>query len=216
MNKDLKLDIQTFRNIENVIFDLGGVLVQIDFLLPVRHLKKYGIENFVLNQLQQWELISQFEMGLITEEKFIHDLWDKLNQPAIEFEKLKEIWNSIIVDIPLEIFTCLEKMKKEYHLFVLSNTNPIHIQYLYTFLKEKRGIKNFEFYFQKVYYSFLLGCKKPDDSIFKYVIKDAKIDPSKTLFIDDTYVNVKKGEELGFQTFLMPTGKLLHEVIQCI
>lgn len=212
----LKFDNKIFKNIEYVIFDLGGVLVQIDFLKPLILFKEYGIENiqFIYNQDQQSELFTLFEKGLITEENFLNELWNNLSMPPIDYEKLKEIWNSIIIDIPSEVLSCLEILKNRYRLFVLSNTNVIHIQYLYSLLKEKKGIDNFEKYFQKVYYSFQIGCKKPEDKIFKHVIEDAKLDPVKTLFIDDTPTNIEKGKEFGFQVFLMPKGKLLSDTIR--
>ncbi|MCX7986347.1 MAG: HAD family phosphatase [Bacteroidales bacterium] len=203
---------------KNLLLDLGGVLVQIDFWRMTQAFEKLGIYNLekVYSHKLQTDIFDRFDKGLISEEEFRISLLQTFRiDKKISFAQFDSAWNQIIVDIPESIINCLRNLRKSYKLYLLSNTNSIHIRYLYEYLKKVRAVENFEELFDGVYYSFALGCRKPEDKIFLQVVEDAKVNPSTTLFIDDTYANIETAERLGFQVFLMPQGKLLSDIIRC-
>jgi putative hydrolase of the HAD superfamily len=203
--------------LDNILFDLGGVLVKIDFLRMAKAFEKIGLPH--LDQLyshqQQIDLFDQFDRGQISEDDFRRKLLSLHGLDHISNEQFDEAWNQIIVDTPEAVLKCLDWLRQHFNLFLLSNTNSIHIRYLNSYLQQKRGVDNFEAYFSRVYYSFKMGSRKPETKIFEHVLADSKIDPRRTLFIDDTQANVETAKQMGFQVFLMPLGKLLPDVIDC-
>lgn len=204
-------------SLDNLLLDLGGVLVKIDFQRMARAFERLGFPYLheMYSHQQQAELFDRFDKGQISEDDFRRELFLYHADKAITAEQFDEAWNTIIVDIPEEVLQCLQGLSRHFNLYLLSNTNTIHIRYLYGFLQRERGVQSFEGYFRKVYYSFKMGCRKPESTIFEKVIADAKIDPTRTLFIDDTLANIETAQQLGFQVFLMPQGKLLPDVVPC-
>ncbi|MGC8802998.1 MAG: HAD family hydrolase [Bacteroidales bacterium] len=204
-------------SLDNLLLDLGGVLVKIDFQRMARAFETLGFPHLheMYNHQQQMELFDRFDRGQISEDDFRRELFLNIAGKSITAEQFDEAWNKIIVDVSAEVLRCLERLSRHFNLFLLSNTNSIHIRYLYQLLQQERGVQNFEAYFRKVYYSYKMGCRKPERVIFEQVIADATLVPSRTLFVDDTLANIETAQQLGFQVFLMPAGKLLSDVILC-
>ncbi|HOK98925.1 MAG: HAD family phosphatase [Bacteroidales bacterium] len=204
-------------NLDNLLLDLGGVLVSIDFTRMANAFEKLGISKFheMYSHQQQIELFDRFDRGQVSEDNFRTALLNLCSCRHITAEQFDQAWNQIIVDVPDAVLNCLRHLAQQFNLFVLSNTNSIHIRFLYRYLFEVKGVHNFEAYFKKVYYSYQMGYRKPEVAIFEQVLVDAKIDPQRTLFIDDTPANIEAAKLLGFQVFLMPKGKLLSDVIAC-
>lgn len=204
-------------SLDNILLDLGGVLVEIDFLQMTKAFEKIGLSRLdeIYSHQQQMDLFDRFDRGQIPENDFRMELLNYHGLRHISAKQFDEAWNQIIVDMPEDVLKCLTQLRQHFNLFLLSNTNSIHIRYLYSFLQKKRGVTNFEAYFSRVYYSFKMGSRKPETKIFEHVLADSKIDPRRTLFIDDTQPNIETAKQMGFQVFLMPQGKLLPDVIDC-
>lgn len=187
--------------INTIIFDFGDIFINLDKEAPINGLKKLGLTqwNEDLNQLNL-----QFEKGQISEENFL--LGIQKHVPNASFDEILIVWNSILLDFPLRRLEFLQKLTKKYRLFLLSNTDSIHID---TFERENGLSFTRDFYmcFEKVYFSFEMGMRKPDAEIFNYLIKNHELSPKRTLFIDDKKENTDAALALGLKVWNLQVGQ---------
>ena len=193
--------------IKNIIFDFGGVICNIDHLIPERKFKELGIRNFdkMYSQAQQNNLFEDFEKNLISPKKFRNNIKSLIDR-NISDEQIDEAWNSMILDIPKNKIDLLLKLKHQYRIFLLSNSNIIHYKVYINDFKAKSGLENFSDLFEKAWFSFDLQMRKPVKEIYEFVLKDANLKPEETLFIDDSIQNIKPAEELGIQCIFLKNG----------
>ena len=193
--------------IKNIIFDFGGVICNIDHLIPERKFKELGIRNFdkMYSQAQQNNLFEDFEKNLISPQKFRNNIKSFIGG-NISNEQIDEAWNSMILDIPKNKIDLLLKLKHQYRIFLLSNSNIIHYRVYINDFKAKSGLENFSDLFEKAWFSFNLQMRKPVKEIYEFVLKDANLKPEETLFIDDSIQNIKPAEELGIQCIFLKNG----------
>jgi len=191
--------------IKNIIFDLGDVFIDLDHSSPKEELLKLGIDKFSDDMVA---MNYQYDKGLMTTSKFIafyaNIFLDKTS------DELIESWNSILNDFPKHRLTFLENLPNKYRLFLLSNTNELHIEYF----KSQVG---YDFYsrfancFEKIYYSHKINCSKPDKNAFQLVLNENNLDASKTLFVDDNLQNTESASQLGMEIWHIDPKK--EEVI---
>ena len=193
--------------IKNIIFDFGGVICNIDHLIPERKFKELGIRNFdkMYSQAKQNNLFEDFEKNLISPKKFRNNIKSLIDR-NISDEQIDEAWNSMILDIPKNKIDLLLKLKHQYRIFLLSNSNIIHYRVYINDFKAKSGLENFSDLFEKAWFSFDLQMRKPVKEIYEFVLKDANLKPEETLFIDDSIQNIKPAEELGIQCIFLKNG----------
>jgi len=193
--------------IKNIIFDLGNVIINIDSNRAVNAMKEMGFDNFEESYtlLQQSDLFDFLEKGLITPEKFRADLQEHFNRSVLP-KKIDDAWNSMLLDFPKKRIKLLQDLESKYRLFLLSNTNIIHYhKYNQDFIDQYGfGLSNL---FEKVYFSFDMGMRKPDLEVFKYVIKDSNLKPIETLFVDDSAENIDSANKLGLKTLFIDVSK---------
>ncbi len=162
-------------------------------------------------------LIIQITSQTISAQKFRETIREKSKLPLSDFQ-IDKAWNSMILDFPEDRIKLLGKLKPHYRLFLLSNTNEIHRQYSDAKIREIEGIGLSE-YFDKAYYSHIIGMKKPDLEIYEYVLKDAGIKAHETLFLDDKKENLDAAMSLGINTMLVTKTagpvELLTDFIPC-
>lgn len=187
--------------INTIIFDFGDIFINLDKQATVEGLKKLGLSewNEDLNQLNM-----QFEKGEITEDDFLLGIQKQI--PTASLVEILEAWNAILLDFPLYRLEFLQKLSKKYRLFLLSNTDSIHIE---TF-EQETGISFYsDFYqcFEKVYFSFEIGMRKPDAEIFNYLIQKHELSVKNTLFIDDKKENTDAALSLGFHIWNLQVGQ---------
>jgi putative hydrolase of the HAD superfamily len=197
--------------LNNIIFDLGGVLLDIDFNKVQQAFHRIGFTNFdqQYSQLQASHLFQKLEMGKISENDFYHTL-KKGSTRQIHNEQIKNAWNSILQDFRMESMNFLQMLKKGYRIFLLSNTNSIHQTAFNQILLEQAGKPSLDGYFIKSYYSHLINKRKPYVATYEWVIQDANILAAETLFIDDSINNIIGAKEAGLQTHCL----LPQETIQ--
>lgn len=187
--------------IKNIVFDLGGVIMNLNVSRTIRSLHKIGIEKIVNNKGHNYHhsFFYGFETGIISEEQFLRSL-QKISNKKLNFSEIKEAWNAMILDIPEYRIDLLKDLKEEYNLFLLSNTNSIH---QFKYLSEFNQKYNYSFnnLFQRAYYSHEIGLRKPDIKIFDFILKDSTLKASETLFIDDSLTNIKAAQKTGINTF---------------
>ncbi len=198
--------------IENIIFDFGGVIIDIDPLLTIKALEKLGfhdIERLKTEEFYQ-KVIYKFEKGIDTPEVFRNKLRDYL-QMNLSDQQLDDAWNALLYDIPEERIRIIEEVKKNYPVYLLSNSNEIHYDLYVRDLQLRFGYREFDELFSKAYFSFDLHLAKPHVEIYEFVIHHHRMDPEKTLFIDDRMDNIEGARRAGLKTFhLQPPQTIRH------
>mgnify|MGYP000864345351 FL=1 len=187
--------------INTIIFDFGDVFINLDKEATPLALKKLGLIEW---SSEIDSLNFNFEKGLITKTDFLLGL----NQlvPNATQEEILDAWNSVLLDFPMYRLEFLEKLSKKYQVFLLSNTDSIHINHF----KDRYGDEfYYRFYngFEKVYFSYNLGRRKPDVGIYNFVINENNLIPEKTLFVDDNFDNIEGAKKTGLQVWHLLKGK---------
>jgi putative hydrolase of the HAD superfamily len=201
------------QHIDAIIFNLGGVILNIDYQLPIKAFQKLGITDFAshFSQASQSGLLDDYETGTISSEDFIQEL-RRYVKPETTDKQIIDAWNSILLDLPEERLFILEKAAENHRIFLLSNTNDIHIQEFNSYLLDEHNLPSLEPFFEQLYLSYEVGLRKPDKRIFEYVLQDAGLEPSSTLFIDDSIQHIQAASELGIVTHLLK-GQDLAELL---
>jgi len=199
--------------IRNIIFDLGGVLLDLDFIAPVIAFKKLGGVNdyFDYRQAIHDPGFLNFETGMITPDEFRHMIREILNNFSVTDDEIDAAWCSMILTVPEEKVNLLKKLGSFYRLFLFSNTNAIHTNYFKQQFKTRHGV-SIESLFEMTFYSHLLHDRKPMASGFEKVIRATGILPEETLFVDDFAQNIEAAGKLGFQVYHYTPGTDLFEV----
>ena len=187
-------------NIKNIILDLGGVIINLDIQQPFDAFKKLFADNYLEIEaaFKEVNLFNKFEVGKVTAEEFI--LFFLNRHPNLTPKQVVAIWNSMLLDIPKERIVLIRKLALKYNVFLLSNTNEIHLTQINNYLFDTYGITSINSLFKKAYFSHEVGFRKPDSEIFKFVLNENKLNPSETLFIDDSIEHIQSAQQLGIQT----------------
>ena len=204
------------QNIKNIIFDYGNVIFNIDFTRVQQAWKQLGISNVgeFYGHRQQDPVFNQLECGEITNAQFRDRIRQLANRPDLNDEQIDDAWNAIFVGIPKGNHELLLKAKAKYRTFLLSNINAIHHDYVHNYLKDEFGLDNNDGLFEKVYYSHLVGKRKPGAAIFEQVLQENNLDPAETLFIDDSPQHLETAKQLGIQTFLMTAPDTIQKFFE--
>lgn len=188
--------------IKNILFDLGGVLVELDLAATVRELNKLGMREASPDLIA---LFNTYELGEISSENFIDRAISITG--ITNRDTLVDAWNAIIVDFPDNRYKFLRELadQNEYNLFLISNTNALHLEKVDELLNA--GIQEFEACFTQCYYSHKVRLAKPDPAIFNLVLNNHQLKPETCLFIDDTRVHINSARSLGINTWHFDSEK---------
>jgi glucose-1-phosphatase len=198
--------------LKNIIFDLGVVLINIDYKKTEKAFINLGFQNFseMYNQFSANEIFEKLETGNISNADFYAIIMKLSKQPITETQ-IEDAWNEILLDWRIESVAYLKKLSESYNLYLLSNTNAIHQAAFFKSLKNQTGITDLNSFFTKAYYSHEVHLRKPNTDIFEFVLKDASILAKETLFIDDSYNNIDTAKAMGFKThLLLPNERIEH------
>jgi len=192
------------QNIKAIIFDLGGVLLDIDFKKVCTSFKTLGANNFeeIYSQHECDPIFENLETGKISEEDFCLAL-KKYTKESVTNKEIADAWNSILLDFRLSSLNSLKKLKNKYSLFLLSNTNTIHQQAFNKIFENTVGEGSFNSFFDKAYYSHEIGLRKPNADAYQYILQENNLQPYETLFIDDTPGNIEGAKAVGMPTILL-------------
>lgn len=198
--------------IKNLIFDLGGVILNIDFALTEQAFEKLGLSGFsqYMTRFHITSFFKEYEVGRISDAEFIQELRVLLPQPVSD-EAIITAWNALLLDFPAERIELLLNLKNHYRLFLLSNTNSLHFQAFQQQLHAQTGFL-MEDLFEKTYYSHACHLRKPDAAIYELVIKENNLLPAETLFMDDTETNFSGAQEVGLQVIHIKPGQSIMEL----
>ncbi|KAF2342315.1 HAD family hydrolase [Flavobacterium tistrianum] len=187
--------------INAIIFDFGDIFINLDKPATISGLQKLGMTEWN-NEFDQLNL--SFEVGAISPEDFVGGFQKQL--PNASKEEILKAWNAVLADFPFYRLEFLQELSKKYRLFLLSNTDSIHINTFET----KSGVsfyKDFYACFEKVYFSFDIGMRKPDPKIYQFVLEENNLIAENTLFIDDKTENTDSAATLGIRVWNLQVGK---------
>ncbi|HOF45435.1 MAG TPA: HAD family phosphatase [Bacteroidales bacterium] len=188
--------------IKNIIFDLGGVIYDIDYYRIVETFAQFGLADFdkKYTQEKQTEMIDKFEEGKIPVVEFRNYI-RSLSSVELTDNQIDTAWNAILIDIPAHRVKLLEEVKKNYSIFLFSNTNELNYNQFVPAMKKKFGFDIFTTLFEKSFFSHHIGLRKPNKESFEYIIKNQNLDPTETLFIDDTIRHVEGAKQVGLVAY---------------
>ena len=196
---------------KNIIFDLGGVLINLNFSKTTQAFRDLGFLHFekMYSQSKVDQLFEKLETGAISEDDFYTVLLGAASL-QIDAAQIRSAWNSLLLDYRKSSLAFLSSLKSSYKTYLLSNTNAIHFTAFNKILEFEVGLSTLDSYFTKTYYSHLLGLRKPNNDIFDFVVSDAGIKITETLFIDDTPENIDAARAMGFKTHLLLPGEMIE------
>lgn len=196
-------------SVKNILFDLGGVLLNLDVAQTREAFIKLGVTQiddlFRIGHADSF--FKEYEMGTISDEVFIEKA-RQLAFPGTTGDQIIAAWNVMLLDFPAERVLFLYELKSKYRLFLFSNTNAIHLQAFHKSYQQVYGTAMDDL-FEKAYYSHVINQRKPDVAAFQYVIKDSGIEAGETLFIDDALVNIEGAWQAGLQAVHLTGGKTI-------
>ncbi|RXR22465.1 HAD family hydrolase [Flavobacterium stagni] len=187
--------------IDAIIFDFGDIFINLEKEAQIEAFKKLGLDGPKDDLIAQNDL---FEKGKISEQEFLESFHNYI--PNATLLEIRDAWNSIIGEFPLERLEFLQMLSGKYRMFLLTNTDEIHISKF----EHKVGMSFYtDFYncFEKVFYSYEMGMRKPEPEIFNHILNKYDLSPKRTLFIDDKKVNTDAAEALGLYVWNLQVGK---------
>ena len=202
------------KKIKNIVFDLGGVLVDLDFKAAINGLQKAGFAK-VKEQLQSFDregIFQKFELGEMTAEEFRTAIREN-STVTLTDEEIDALWNAMLLEIPREKLELILDLRGKYMVYLLSNTNSIHWDYVCKNAFNYRGFRVND-YFEETFLSYEMHLAKPDKSIYEKVLQDANLLAEETLFIDDSEANCKAAEEVGIHAHHYHIGDDLSKVFE--
>jgi putative hydrolase of the HAD superfamily len=190
-----------------LIFDLGGVIINLNTQSTVEAFM--GHNPTLTPAILHHPLALEYEMGLITDDEFRHHV-RSLVDGDLSDEDIDSCWNAMILDIPSWRIDLLKKLRNKHTLFLLSNTNYIHMRQVE---KEvgKHGILSLDDLFDKSYYSHKMNMRKPNTDIYEQIIRENDLQPDKTLFIDDNPYNIAGAKQTGLHTVHLTDPEQLRD-----
>ena len=199
--------------IKNIIFDLGGVILDIDENIVYQELEKLGINISELSHSKEFmDILSKFDVGVYTAPTFRKKAKTFLGLEKMTDQKFDSLWNAMLLDIPRERIAAIEQVKKHYKIFLMSNTNEIHYDLYIRDLQLRFGYSEFDELFHKSYFSFDIHLEKPDPRFFELILDHEHLLPEETLFIDDTAANIKAAKALGIHTYHISREELVRNL----
>jgi glucose-1-phosphatase len=201
------------QGIKNIIFDLGGVIINLDNRLTENAFVSLGVKNFreYFGHGFAASFFVEYEIGKISDRQFIDSL-KALTGLSVPDETIITGWNALLLDFPAERIELLNALRNRYRLFLFSNTNALHLAALQKTYRDSFGKGELDDHFERAYYSHLLGMRKPDIAPFNHIIKENRLVPEETLFVDDALINVEGAEAAGLKGLYLKPGMTITDL----
>jgi glucose-1-phosphatase len=200
-------------NIKNIIFDLGNVLFDIDYDKTITAFEQLGFRD-IKSHFSPYKMDNFFEnleTGHASAAEFYDSVKAASKGPVTDIQ-IQQAWNAMLLHFRLDSLAFLKQIASKYNLYLLSNTNAIHLEAVEALFSKETGEESLNNYFIKAYYSNLIGLRKPDAEVYSFVLQDAGITAAETLFIDDLYTNIEGAKSLGIQTHLLLPGERIERL----
>lgn len=190
-------------SLKALIFDLGNVLLRLNQSATADGFKALGATNFpTLSQHHNSQIIVDFETGKISPEEFRTSIRTSIGLPeSVTNTQFDAAWNAMLLDFPKDRLELMRTLKKEYgyKVYLLSNTNSIHIEYVDQVCLQGYEEATLHPFFDKVYYSHEIGARKPTKEAFEFILRDQNLEAGECLFLDDMPENVEAAKVCGLQ-----------------
>jgi putative hydrolase of the HAD superfamily len=195
-----------------LIFDLGGVIINLDYNRTIHAFEALGMENFhdVYSQAAQSNLFDDLETGKISAQRFINSLLPYLKQGTTP-NMAVHAWNAMILNVPEKKLDLLLSLKEKYPVYLLSNTNELHVPVVRREWSKVTPLP-MEHYFNRIFFSHEVHLRKPDRTIFDFVCREEGLQPERTLFIDDSIQHIRGATEFGLQTIHLTDPEALYQL----
>ena len=193
---------------KNIILDLGGVIIDVSYQDAANAFKKLGISDFdqLYSQKKQDHFFDNYEKGFISDNGFRNEIRKHIAHPLSD-EQIDAAWNDLLLTIPPQRMKFLYSLKSNYRLFLLSNTNSIHVKAFTKIFEKEFGKNVFENAFEKMYLSCNIHLRKPDAEIFNLVLNENNLNKEETIFIDDSIQHVDGAKKIGLPAFHLDISK---------
>ena len=187
---------------QNIIFDLGGVIYEIRYLNIADKFKSYGLDNFdkIYTKQNQTDTIDLYEEGKIPTSE-LRSYIRSLSNIELTDKQIDDAWNAILIDVSEDKVEMLKKVRNNYRTFLFSNTNELNYNCFSNHLNNKFGFNFFDTLFERAYFSHILKDRKPKKSAFIKIIEEQNLVPSETLFIDDCPQHIESAKKLGLNCY---------------
>lgn len=206
----------SLKNIKNIIFDYGNVIFTIDFEKSQLAFAELGVKDVesIFAHSGQNALFDQLDKGMITAAEFrqgIREISGMIDLTDVEIDKA---WNALLIGVPKGNHEVLLRLKNKYRTFLLSNNNEIHYASIVEYLKKEYHVNDNSIFFEKDYYSHLMGMRKPNKDIFEYVLEEHGLLAEETVFIDDSPQHLETAKALGMHTILFNNPEELMTLME--
>ncbi len=198
--------------IQNIIFDLGNVIIDLDVQRSEAAFQNLVGASFLHAKDEDLQIFLDFEMGVIPEANFLNYFIEKAIEP-VEAIDIVQAWNAMLVGIPLQRLQMMKALGSRFRTMILSNTNETHLRWVSKYLIQHYDLVSLDAFVDGAYYSNEMGCRKPDRKIYDMVIDREGIIPSETVFFDDQIDNVDVAKECGIDAVLIDPQDEILDVI---
>lgn len=206
--------MELLNGIKNIIFDLGGVLLNIDPKRTIDAFGRLGMKQLVGDKglTYDHDIFYQMEQGQITPDEFRNGVQELLPEP-VSYTEIDAAWTAMLLDIPAIRVQLLKNLRKDFRIYLFSNTNAIHVD---KFHADFRALHGFEMsaLFDKDFYSNEIGYRKPSQESFQEIIRLSGINPEESLFVDDANANIEAAKKTGLKTQWLEPGQKIEILFQ--
>ena len=205
----------SLEQITNIVFDLGEVIIDLNIPGTIQKFADQSGKSLaeVRKIYSASDVFLNYEKGLISDEQFRSGA-NQLLGTSYADEEFDSTWNGMLYRLPPERLQLLKRLSNRYRIFLLSNTNAIHLRQFTKMVHSVSGEESMDAYFEKAYYSHLIKMRKPDAEIFEFVLKDSKLEAAQTLFLDDNEDNISGARACGIQAERILKPDQLFQIFQ--
>jgi glucose-1-phosphatase len=203
--------------IKNIIFDLGGVFIDVDYQKTKQAFVDFGIINFDDFYQQSFSnpLFAKLEKGLISPETF-YDYFREATATQLTNLEIETAWNAMLGSFRKSSVAILPLLKQRYNIYLLSNTNAIHYKAFGEIYQQEFGNQNFDDHFHKAYYSHLYHERKPETIAYEVILAENNLQKEETLFVDDTMKNITGAQSAGLRTLFIEKDGLVEDALKAL
>jgi len=206
--------MEMLNGIRNIIFDLGGVLLNIDPKKTIEAFGKLGMKQLVGDKGLSYDhdIFYQMELGKVTSDEFRNGVNELLPQ-KVSFQEINDAWTAMLLDFPVVRVELVKNLRKDFKIYLFSNTNAIHVEKIHSNFRNQHGFEVSSL-FEKDFYSNEIGYRKPLPESYQEIIRISGIDPNESLFIDDSLQNIESAIEFGLKGFWLEPGQKIEKIFQ--
>jgi putative hydrolase of the HAD superfamily len=203
----------SMQEIKNIIFDLGGVLINLDNKLTEKAFVDLGAKDFAqyFGHGFAASFFKDYEVGNISDEEFIQNL-RQMGNLDVSDETIINAWDALLLDFPPERIQLLKALSNRYRIFLFSNTNALHMKTVRRIYEDTFKEGTLDELFERAYYSNELGMRKPDVGSYQHITNENSLNPAETMCVDDALINVEGANAAGLKGFYLEPGKTILDI----